>query len=429
MSRKAGLIILFICTMLLSSCVSQGTITTIPEQATTEAIPEEKTEVTREAGDGISQEYIDERCSSVYDYEIPEDYSVFVDAASNIPEMTSDDRILGSIDAPVKIVIYADFQCSACASLSTGFKQIQELYPDTVSIAYRNFPLSYHENAFAAAIIAEAAGRQGAFWDMATTLYYDQATWYALSEEELLEYALSKAEELGLDVSQFQEDLTDEDLQAALEKEVSDNATMGIGYTPFVIINGNLFLNSIGEPNILSLISVAGYGGYEECPPAVIGNGKAYTAEIITNYGTITAELFPESAPTTVNSFIFLAQNDWYDGVAFHRIVEDFIAQAGDPSGLGYLGSGYLTEDEFDPNLTFDRVGVLAMAKANDDKNGSQFFITLVPSSQLDEEFTIFGQVSEDSFSVLESLPATEGENVPDGAEPVIIEDILIIEN
>jgi len=428
-SRKAGLIILFICTMLLSSCASQGTATTIPEQATAEPIPEETIEVTREVGDGISQEYLDERCSLVYDYEIPEDYSVFVDAASNIPEMTSDDRILGSIDAPVKIVIYADFQCSACASLSTGFKQIQELYPDTVSIAYRNFPLSYHENAFAAAIIAEAAGRQGAFWDMATTLYYDQATWYALSEEELLEYALSKAEELGLDVSQFQEDLTDKDLQAALEQEVSENATMGIGYTPFVIINGNLFLNSMGEPNILSLISVAGYGGYEECPPMVIENGKAYTAEIITNYGTITAELFPESAPTTVNSFIFLAQNDWYDGVAFHRIVEDFIAQAGDPSGLGYLGSGYLTEDEIDPNLTFDGVGVLAMAKANDDKNGSQFFITLVPSSQLDEEFTIFGQVSEDSFSVLESLPPTEGGNVPDDAEPVIIEDILIIEN
>jgi len=388
--------------MLLSSCESQGTIATIPEQATTEAIPEETIEVTREVGDGISQEYLDERCSSVYDYQILEDYSVFVDVASNIPEMTSDDRILGSNDAPIKIVIYADFQCSACASLSTGFKHIQELYPDTVSIAYRNFPLSYHKNPFATAIIAEAAGQQGAFWDRATTLYYDQATWYALSDEELLEYALSKAEELGLDVSQFQEDPTDEDLQTALEQEVSDSATLGIGYTPFVIIKGNLFLNSMGELNILSLISVAGYGGYEECPPAVIGNGKAHTAEIITNYGTSTAELFPESAPTTVNSFIFLAQNDWYDGVAFHRIVEDFIARTGDPSGLGYLGSGYLTEDEINSNLTFDGVGVLAMAKANDDENGNQFFITLVPSSQLDGEITIFGQVSEDSFSVLE---------------------------
>ena len=402
MSRKTGLIILFICTMLLSSCESQGTIATIPEQATTEAIPEETIEVTREVGDGISQEYLDERCSSVYDYQILEDYSVFVDVASNIPEMTSDDRILGSNDAPIKIVIYADFQCSACASLSTGFKHIQELYPDTVSIAYRNFPLSYHKNPFATAIIAEAAGQQGAFWDRATTLYYDQATWYALSDEELLEYALLKAEELGLDVSQFQEDPTDEDLQTALEQEVSDSATLGIGYTPFVIIKGNLFLNSMGELNILSLISVAGYGGYEECPPAVIGNGKAHTAEIITNYGTSTAELFPESAPTTVNSFIFLAQNDWYDGVAFHRIVEDFIARTGDPSGLGYLGSGYLTEDEINSNLTFDGVGVLAMAKANDDENGNQFFITLVPSSQLDGEITIFGQVSEDSFSVLE---------------------------
>ncbi len=175
--------------------------TTMPEQATTEAIPEETIDITQEAAEGISQGYLDERCTSVYDYEIPEDYSVFVEAASNIPEMSSDDRILGSIDAPVKIVIYADFQCSACASLSTGFKQIQDLYPDTVSIAYRNFSLSYHENAFAATIIAEAAGRQGAFWDMAATLYYEQGTWYALSEEELLEYAFSKAEELGLDVS------------------------------------------------------------------------------------------------------------------------------------------------------------------------------------------------------------------------------------
>jgi cyclophilin family peptidyl-prolyl cis-trans isomerase len=108
--------------------------------------------------------------------------------------------------------------------------------------------------------------------------------------------------------------------------------------------------------------------------------------------------------------------------VVFHRIVEDFVAQAGNPSGLGYLGPGYLTEDEIDPNLTFDGEGALAMAKANDDDNGSQFFITIVPSSQLDGNFTIFGQVSEDTFGVLESLPATEGENVSE-AEPPFIEE------
>jgi hypothetical protein len=133
--------------------VSRGTATTTPEQDTTEAIPEETIDVTLGAAEGISQAYLDERRTSIYDYEIPEDYSAFSEAARNIPKMSSSDRILGSFDASVKIVINADFQCSACASLFTGFKQIQELYPDTVSIAYRNFPLSYHENAFAVAII------------------------------------------------------------------------------------------------------------------------------------------------------------------------------------------------------------------------------------------------------------------------------------
>jgi cyclophilin family peptidyl-prolyl cis-trans isomerase len=105
-------------------------------------------------------------------------------------------------------------------------------------------------------------------------------------------------------------------------------------------------------------------------------------------------QLFPEKAPITVNSFVFLARQGFYDGTTFHRVLEGFMAQGGDPTGTGGGGPGYKIINE-DSDLTFDKPGVVAMANAGRDTNGSQFFITFVPTPQLNGDYTIFGQVIE----------------------------------
>ena len=128
-------------------------------------------------------------------------------------------------------------------------------------------------------------------------------------------------------------------------------------------------------------------------PPMTIDQNKQYTATIKTNYGDIEAQLFPKDAPVTVNNFVFLARQGFYNGVKFHRVVKGFVIQGGDPTGTGAGGPGYRFADE---KISKDYIaGTLAMANAGADTNGSQFFITLADlSGRLPKKYTIFGQVT-----------------------------------
>lgn len=136
---------------------------------------------------------------------------------------------------------------------------------------------------------------------------------------------------------------------------------------------------------------------YDAYPPMVIDTSKKYFASfVLAKGGEFTVELYADKAPKTVNSFVFLARDGYFDGVTFHRVLEGFMAQGGDPTGTGTGGPGY--QFEYEPNdLKFDKAGVMAMANrgAGTPTNGSQFFITFVPTPQLDGGYTIFGQVTE----------------------------------
>ena len=133
---------------------------------------------------------------------------------------------------------------------------------------------------------------------------------------------------------------------------------------------------------------------YEEVPPITIDPTARYTALIKTNIGNMDIELFPGQAPITVNNFIFLANDSFYDGIIFHRVIPSFMIQSGDPTGTGTGGPGYQFQDEFVSDLTFDQPGRLAMANSGPGTNGSQFFITTVPTPHLNGAHTIFGQVT-----------------------------------
>jgi len=162
---------------------------------------------------------------------------------------------------------------------------------------------------------------------------------------------------------------------------------------------------------------------FSECPPMTLDPTKQYSANLHTAKGDIVIELFADKAPLAVNNFLFLVRNGWYDGVTFHRVLQGFVAQAGDPSGTGFGSPGYAFSNEI-TDLKFDKAGLVAMANAGPDSNGSQFFITYAPAPQLDGGYTIFGQVIEgmDVASSISLRDPSQGLDQPPGDAILSIE-------
>ena len=155
---------------------------------------------------------------------------------------------------------------------------------------------------------------------------------------------------------------------------------------------------------------------YSAVPEMTIDAGKKYRASFATNKGTIEVDLFAADAPMTVNNFVFLARDGFYDGIKFHRVIPNFMVQGGDPTGTGAGGPGYKFRDETVGNPNKHKTGSLSMANAGPNTNGSQFFITHAPQPHLDGKHTVFGQV-------------TSGQNVVDSiAGGDVIQSITITE-
>ena len=154
-------------------------------------------------------------------------------------------------------------------------------------------------------------------------------------------------------------------------------------------------------------------------PPMQIDPKKKYKAHMETDNGTMVIELFADKTPKTVNNFVFLSREGFYEGIIFHRVIANFMAQGGDPTGRGSGGPGYRFEDEFHPALKHDRQGILSMANAGPNTNGSQFFITHLPTPHLDNRHSVFGQVVE-GLEVLMSIPPRDPNNVNAPAVKII---------
>ena len=145
-------------------------------------------------------------------------------------------------------------------------------------------------------------------------------------------------------------------------------------------------------------------------------------ATLQTNHGAIELELFPEDAPKTVDNFVKLARDGFYDGVIFHRVIPDFMIQGGDPTGTGSGGPGYSFEDEFNQNKV--ERGALAMANAGPNTNGSQFFIvTTEEAPWLDGKHTVFGEVV-DGMDTVNSIGTTETDHTDRPTKPQVIEHV-----
>lgn len=342
------------------------------------------------------------------------------DLANYSPDPASD-WIIGPEDARVTIVEYADFQCPYCSVASNILKDIQEKYPEDVRIVYRHFPLvSIHDKATLAAQAAEAAGLQGAdaFWSMHDMLYDTQTVWAMFTVEEFTSWLVDQAAILELDSEQFELDLFSETIVAEAEAAWIDGQELGLQSTPSLKINSLYDANADSQmlTTIVEMIKLEDLQ-YSECPPMTVDTKITYHAIIETEGGDIVIELFPDAAPLAVNSFMYLAENDWFDGVIFHRVIPGFVAQTGDPSGTGYGNPGYAFSNEISAELVFDRAGLVAMANSGPDSNGSQFFITYAAAPSLNGDYTIFGEVIEgmDVVDGITPRDPQQGGDIPSG--------------
>jgi cyclophilin family peptidyl-prolyl cis-trans isomerase len=298
--------------------------------------------------------------------------------------------------------------------------QLTANYPEDVRFVYRHFPLaSIHDKALLAAQAAEAAGLQGKFWEMHDFLFANFNTWARLPADQFPGWVMENAADLDLDMDQFEADLTSDAVVAIAQGAWDYGQQIGIPGTPLIAINNIPYQGSMDYASFERIIEANKLtdNQYTACPPMVIDPLKQYIATIETAKGKIVLELFPDVAPMTVNSFVFLAREGWFDGVTFHRVLPGFMAQGGDPSGSGMGGPGYAFKNETSPDLTFDRAGLLAMANSGPDTNGSQFFITYGPASHLDGSYTIFGEVLE-GMEVVEALTPrdpSQGSDLPPG--------------
>ena len=353
-------------------------------------------------------------------------------------EVTADDWSIGPEDAALTLVEYADFQCPYCSNAGLLAIQFQASHPDDVRYVYRHFPLSFHEKAPMSAYAADAAGKQGFFFNAEEFLYSTQNDWTGLETLDIFDAWLREHITEGipeLDYDQWVADYESEEIRAAVDasydKVVATNLIAG---TPSFFAN---FYDANMDPAMLEkYIEVFKLQkNYKtECPALSVEAGKGYTATLHTTAGDVVMDLFADAAPNLVSNFIALAKDGWYDGNAFHNVIPGFIAQAGDPTGTGVGLAGYYIADENLNSGGFNEPGAVAMANTGADMNSAQFFIAMdldayfrkavsalgeeLAEEELDAKvaskidalnarYSVFGRVAEASMEILPLIDAS----------------------
>ncbi|MBN1220579.1 MAG: peptidylprolyl isomerase [Anaerolineae bacterium] len=276
---------------------------------------------------------------------------------------------------------------------------------DDIRIIYRHFPLiTIHDKAQITAEAAEAAGAQDKFWEMHDKLFEKQQEWSSTPADGMVDVLVGYAEEVGVDdIDKFRSDLENGTYSDKVMADYQAAAAAGLAGTPSFVVNQldyptqslGLSYEALSLFTKMMLLKLRNHWQWYQQPEQVIDLGKEYIATIQTVKGDIVVELFPDTAPVNVNSFVFLANRGWYKDVTFHRVLPGFVAQGGDPTGLGFGFPGYRCSDEVTPERSFDGAGMVALANSGPNTNGGQFFITYNASPNLNDGFTIIGRVIE----------------------------------
>jgi cyclophilin family peptidyl-prolyl cis-trans isomerase len=278
--------------------------------------------------------------------------------------------------------------------------------------------ISIHDKAQLAHEASEAAGAQGAFWEMHDLLFERQQAWSVVQLDQARELFIGYADELGLDVEQFTTDLEQGTFQGKVLASYQEATSIQLPGTPTFFINGQYFQAPLSYFYLDAFVRLGllEQEQYAAAPEMSIDPNKKYRATIKTDKGDIVLELDAQVAPVTVNNFVFLARAGWYDGVTFFRVLPGFVAQSGDPTDTGLGGPGYELPAEIG---LLHEAGAIAMARRSDEVNpermssGSQFYIALEALPQLDNAYTVFGYVVE-GLEVAQSLTARDPSQNPE---------------
>jgi len=346
-----------------------------------------------------------------------------------IGPVTETETIKGPVDAKLTIVEYSEFQCPYCKAAFYEVERFRAAFPEDVRVVYRHLPLaSIHPNANLASRAAESAGNQGKFWELGDVLFTNQSTWSPMAEADFRAWLEEQAVALELNGEQFLSDLDSDAIIQEVTQSYEKAISVGLNSVPSLFVNG-MFVGNMDYNALSNLMKVYDHDAntYDECPPFLIDQEKTYTATIETEKGDVVVELFADKAPLAVNSFVFLAQEGYFDNVTFHRVLKDFVAQTGDPTGTGWSDPGYQFRNEIVEGLVFDSAGLLGMANSGVDTNGSQFFITYAATADLTGSYTIFGRVIE-GMDVVESLTDRDPSSDPNAPAGDIIINIKINE-
>jgi cyclophilin family peptidyl-prolyl cis-trans isomerase len=314
--------------------------------------------------------------------------------------------VRGPANAPVTILMYGDLQNETSGWFSAVANRLLDENPNDIRFVSRIFPLvGRNDKAVLAAQAVEAANNQNMFWEMHNLLYSQQESWVNLPVDDFEQWVTAQASALGMDVEQYQADLKSEAVVDLVQNNFKTAQQFGPFGVPLILVNGEIYLGPQDYTSMNDIVQLIllGERQFKECPPVTVEKTKQYIATLHTEKGDVVIQLFADKAPFTVNSFIFLAKNGWYDNITFHRVLPDLYAQTGDPSGTGKGSPGYYVVTEILPELTFDKPGMVAMVNSGPDTSGSQFFITYAPTPDINGQYTIFGEVLS-GMDVLESL-------------------------
>ncbi len=293
-----------------------------------------------------------------------------------VGEITEDDHVVGPDDAVMTFIEYADFQCPGCASTYSELKKYQEEHSDTVRIVYRHYPLAQHELALPAAYIAEAAAKQGHFFEAADILFQNTDTWSSMTEDAFTNWFVgelkSGAETVNTDTLLL--DYSDEEMRNKVLADLQTAVDSGlIAATPTLLLNYSPYSNGFSESAADKWLDIFSYREmlYAECPEFSIDVSGNYKAEVETSKGNFEIELYPQNAPLAVSNFIYLAQNGWYDNMPVSAVVEGYAVQFGDPSATGYLNAGYDYAKEANASEFETGTGYVTMYEGENGKNSS----------------------------------------------------------
>jgi cyclophilin family peptidyl-prolyl cis-trans isomerase/protein-disulfide isomerase len=313
-----------------------------------------------------------------------------------IAPISESDWVRGPADAPITLLLYSDFDCSTCANLAAVLSDLLAMHPDDIRLVFRDFPLlTIREKASLAAQAAASASEQGRFWEMHDLLFARYDEWEALTPEQFTSWLGRNATGAGVQAVQLLEDLRSRRFEPAVADAYNQAVASGIPGTPFLFFNRDLFLLPPTIENLeanvrLSLLTARQFAAP---PPMRLDPDTDYYARLRLNVGEVIIDLFEDSAPQAVNSFVYLAESGWYDDTPAFRVVRGQYVELGDPSGTGFGAPGFSYGLEVSPALAFDRPGIVGVATDDPSTNGSRFFVSLTALPMYDGARTVLGQV------------------------------------